>query len=890
MTARASEALKNSPRSTLLIAVLVLAGLIMGANYITLSSLRGSVLHSVRSNLNSMDIVLAQEVQRSFKVLDLSLSSVSDRIARLGITDPAALAREMSGNETYRWLREKISGMAHVEAISIISAGGKVVNYSRGWPVPPIDVVDRDYFQAMRADATLEAFVSRPVINRGNGAWSIFLARRLNSPDGEFMGLVLGVISLPYFDGYFKSIALSSGSAISLVRDDGSLLAGYAFDDTGGSAFRPATENENRGGPIWNDAQERRIVAKRRLPDYAISIEVSQAETSALASWRQLSNLSSAMAAACALMVGLVAMLAKRFMTQQRELALKIQRQNDHLDAALANMSTGLCMFDPNDRLVICNDKFAALYQLPEELRQSQTPRHDILRHLEAQGICKEGYASASIACRPLDVPGTARSADHATSNDIHELADGRQIAVVTQRMPDGGWVATHEDVTEERRFEAKIVHMAHHDALTGLANRVLLRERLEHALAYSARGTLSVAVFVLDLDRFKEVNDTLGHGVGDALLKSVAQRLKSCTRGGTTVARIGGDEFAIIEHVSDAGKEATALAMRLLKAVSAPYELGEHRVIVGTSIGIAVSPADGHDPEQLLKSADLALYRSKSDGRNRYCFFEPEMNARLQSRRTMEQDLRRAIANGEFELNYQPFFDLASDTISGFEALVRWHRPGYGLVSPAEFIPVAEETGLIVAIGEWVVRTACEEATKWPEGLRIAVNLSPLQFKNRGLLAMIADALSASGLANERLEVEITETALLQSDAATLKVVHELRQSGVKIAMDDFGTGYSSLAYLKNFPFDRIKIDRSFVRDLANDSRSVSILRAITALARNLGVMTIAEGVETEEQLAIIRAEGCSDVQGYLFSRPVPASRIPDLLVDRLRKIADAA
>jgi diguanylate cyclase (GGDEF)-like protein len=445
--------------------------------------------------------------------------------------------------------------------------------------------------------------------------------------------------------------------------------------------------------------------------------------------------------------------------------------------------------------------------------------------------------------------------------------------------MANGGMVTTHQDITEQRRSEAKIAHMALHDALTNLPNRVLLHERLEHALARSRRGEI-VATHILDLDHFKHVNDTLGHPVGDKLLQMVANRLRALVRNTDTVARMGGDEFAIVQVALSQVVDATSLAQRVIAALSEPYEIDGHQVVIGTSLGITLAPADGLIPEQLIRNGDLALYRAKGDGRGTYRFFEAEMDEQMQARRRLEQDLRRALIAGEFELHYQPVINIASGKISGLEALVRWQHPENGLVSPATFIPLAEETGLIVPIGEWVIRQACATAAQWPADLRIAVNLSPAQLRNPALPQMLVSALAASGLAPDRLELEITETVLLHDSAATLAILFRLRELGVRIAMDDFGTGYSSLSHLQRFPFDKIKIDRSFINNIAADVSSLNIVRAVAALASGLGVAATAEGVETPEQFDLIRSEGCTEMQGFLLSKPVPAHELEPLLL----------
>jgi diguanylate cyclase (GGDEF)-like protein len=429
--------------------------------------------------------------------------------------------------------------------------------------------------------------------------------------------------------------------------------------------------------------------------------------------------------------------------------------------------------------------------------------------------------------------------------------------------------------------------HMARHDALTGLANRNLFRERIEDGLQRVRRGD-SMAVLCLDLDYFKHVNDSLGHPIGDALLKVVAERLRTTVREGDTIARLGGDEFAVLQHGLKQPTGATTLAERLIEVLSAPYDIGGHQVIIGTSIGIAVAPDDGDEAAQLMKNADIALYRSKSDGRGRCHFFKPEMDAATKARRALELEIRRALNACEFELHYQPIINSETKQVSCCEALLRWRHPERGLVLPGEFLALAEEIGLIVPLGEWILRQACLDAVKWPEHIRVAVNVSPVQFKLGRLMETVIRALAASELAPSRLELEITEGVLLTEHSTTLEVLHQLHELGVKIAMDDFGTGYSSLSYLRSFPFDKLKIDQSFVRDMSNAS-SLSIVRALTGLCRSLDIVTTAEGVETIEQLESIRAEGCTEIQGFLVRAARPAAELPTFF-ENAHKLSVAA
>ncbi len=545
-----------------------------------------------------------------------------------------------------------------------------------------------------------------------------------------------------------------------------------------------------------------------------------------------------------------------------------LRQTNLRLDAALDNMSQGLCLFDAHNRLKVVNRRYLEIFGLSREEIQSGTTLRDILELSVASGNHAGKTANQLLAEQARFMTGRGAGTHYI------ELSGGRIVASVYTPTSDGGWVATYEDVTERRAAEAKIMHMARHDALTNLPNRVLFREEMEEALA---RGE-KLAVLFLDLDRFKSVNDTLGHPVGDALLCEVTKRLQIAAGGGDTVARLGGDEFAIVQ-IGARPTVASELAARVIDAISEPFDIRGHQVVIGTSIGIAIAPNDGNEPDQLLRNADMALYRAKSEGRGTYHFFQPEMDAQMQARHALEVDLRKALAAGDFELHYQPFMNLASGEVCGLEALIRWNHPSRGLVPPDEFIPVAEEIGVIMPLGDWVLKQACRDAAMWPSTLTIALNLSAAQFRNPAFALSVVAALDASGLDARRLELEITETVLLQDDRAVLNVLHQIRDLGVRIAMDDFGTGYSSLSYLRSFPFDKIKIDRSFIRELGKKDDCVAIIRAITRLGSSLGMTTTAEGVETQEQLEILRAEGCTQVQGYLLSPARPGAEILGLL-----------
>jgi diguanylate cyclase (GGDEF)-like protein/PAS domain S-box-containing protein len=479
---------------------------------------------------------------------------------------------------------------------------------------------------------------------------------------------------------------------------------------------------------------------------------------------------------------------------------------------------------------------------------------------------------------------GNRSSDEQAARTWKHVRADGSLIdlAIYSRQLVYGDQPAVLlalMDITERKRAEARLAFMAQHDGLTGLPNRNLLRQHMDEILQHTRRSADKVAVLVLGLDNFKAVNDTLGHGIGDKLLRGVAKRLRSTLRDEDTVARLNSDEFAIVQSGLGRPEDAVLLARRLLEAIGDPYLLDGHSVVISASIGIAMAPGDGEESEKLLKSADMALSRAKNDSRGTFSFFESGMDARAQSRRKIEIDLRDAIQNDVLRPYYQPLIDLSTGRITGFEALVRWPHPERGMISPAEFIPVAEETGLINGLGGLMLRRACMDAAQWPDDVRVAVNLSPLQFRVGNLLSVVMDALKQSGLPARRLELEITETLLLEKSSQVLATLHALRVLGVRISMDDFGTGYSSLSYLRSFPFDKIKIDQSFVRDLGANREGQAIVRSIISLGVGLGVTITAEGVETEAELSCLRSEGCHEGQGFLFSRARPNAEIIGLL-----------
>jgi len=560
--------------------------------------------------------------------------------------------------------------------------------------------------------------------------------------------------------------------------------------------------------------------------------------------------------------------------TEQRRAEQELKEQHRRFDAALANMSQGLLMYDADGTLIVRNQRFFDLYNVTP----SDFPLGMSHRALLEQMVRLRIYPSIDIDGEISKTRASLQAGETRSTN--RSLADGRTLLIARRPLAGGGWVATFEDITERRRAEERMSHLAHYDTLTDLPNRSVFRERLDQALGETPATPL--AIFSLDLDRFKAVNDTWGHPAGDWLLKCVAERLRHSLRSDTdVVARLGGDEFAILQFNPKVATDAEQLAKRIVAVVSQPFRDKGRDMHVGISLGIALYPGDGKDADTLLKNADMALYSGKSEGRNVYRFFEPGMDALVRERRALETDLETALKRQEFVLDFQPITNIASGEIVGAEALMRWNSPTRGLVAPDDFIAAAEDSGLIVPLGEWALKQACSVAAGWPPEMRIAVNVSAVQIRSADFARSVISALAVSGVPARRLELEITETVLMDESKTVLKTLRQLRELGVRIALDDFGTGYSSLGYLRRFPVDKIKIDRSFIHDIDNRD-TAAIVRTIIGLGAELGITVTAEGVETEAQLDMLRKAGCGEAQGYLIGVPSKAADIQRLLKSR--------
>ncbi len=751
--------------------------------------------------------------------------------------------------------------------ISLVTSDGYLTQRTTGVLPAPIYLGDRLHFQAQIDAKKDDLFIGTPIIQRTTGQPAIQVSRRLRTADGGFAGILSGQLDPAFVEQFSRTLKLGPGSNIAVRGFDGVLRASYGFVEapTRQTAVMANAIARARDGYVWGGGQAdgvRRLVTYRTVSGYPLVMTIGEAEAHIFENTNRQALIYFGIATALTLLtVFFIATIVQRQST--------LERLNRHFDAALGNMSQGLSMYDGDHRLVVWNNRFVQLYNFPPEFVKRGLPFKEVIDYLVATGAIKE---------QPDRY--IARRAEQLESAKIFSaqfvLDDGRTIAVINHAMANGGWVSTHEDITDRKNSEIRIEQLAHFDGLTGLANRNLFKERLEAALSRNRRLGTEFAVFLLDLDRFKAVNDTLGHQAGDKLLKGVAQRIKATCGEADIAARLGGDEFAVIARPGNGNllHRAAFLAARLIEAISAPDEIAGRPVVVGCSIGVALVPAHGERIDEILRNADLALYRSKSEGRNCFQIYSAQMKAEADRRSALEIDLREAIWGDQLEVHYQPIVDIVSRRVVSVEALARWNHPTRGPISPTEFIPVAEQTGLIVELGNWIMLQACRDATLMPSHIKVAVNLSPVQFAESNIVEWASFALADSGLPAERLEFEITEGVLLEDTERNLNSLRELKAMGISIALDDFGVGYSSLAYLTKFPFDKVKIDKSFI-DALDRTETSAVISSIVELANSLNLAILAEGIETEEQRKRVRSLGIKFGQGFLFAEPVPLDRL---------------
>jgi diguanylate cyclase (GGDEF)-like protein/PAS domain S-box-containing protein len=994
-------------QSTTYLGVAVIV-IIWGGIWLLAGQERDSATHVAVRQGGNLDRVLEEYIERVVHESDSSLLELR-----------RAYQRDPQNFDIADWVARTQSHNDLTVQFGVADAAGFVKLSSLGPVTHPIYVGDGTPFTQPRDNKADRLYISDPLIGHVTGKLTLEFTRRISNQDGSFAGVAVSSLDIVELERFFSSLDLGKSGVVAMIGADGVLCArggpdpasrGFAGKSVIHSMLFQALR-QSPAGYYWNTPNGgaefdgvNRLLTYRRVAGVPLIAVVGLAE-------RDIFQQSNAMlrkyilAGSAVTVIVLIVMIFGA--TQQAHILAataelhsskhSLEQSNLYLNTALKNMAHGLCMFDCEQRLVVCNERYGEMYGLSPAQTKPGTTLRSILEARVRAGRSpqdSEEYISTRLA-------EVAKRAPYYVEN---ALRDGHIYAVSHRPMPDGGWVATHIDITEQRRaereldetrqfldsiienipisvvvkdaktrkyllvnraFEAmlgvprdrmlnrtafdihrapdakniddadtealsdsdhvdhreieidtpvrgprmqltqrlvmknsqgepkfiiaviedvterkkseqRIAFLAHHDALTGLANRAALIQKIDEAAARQRRLREPFTVLLLDLDRFKQVNDTLGHPAGDSLLIEVAARLKSLLRETDVLARLGGDEFAVIQAGERNQHEAAkALAERIIEVLRKPFDLDGGGISIGTSIGIALASEGSIASDDLLKMADLALYRAKAAGRNGYCFFAAEMSEIASARQEIESDLRRAIRCNEFELHYQPIVDSKTRHICSAEALVRWRHPTKGLVYPDLFIPLAEETGLIVQIGEWVLRAACTEAATWPAGIKVAVNLSLVQFRKTNLPDMVMRALVDSGLRPERLELEITETALIESAAECLPALRQFKSMGITIVLDDFGTGYSSLSQLAMFPFDRIKIDKSFTQNLTKRSECAAIISATLTLAQSLDIATTAEGVETVDQYRLLRLAGVTSLQGYLFKRPGPASEI---------------
>jgi diguanylate cyclase (GGDEF)-like protein len=888
----------HSKRLMQLCGVLVLTMLISIAG--TIWHMRRTAISEASIEVTKLGVTISEQTARSVQAADLVLRALRSQVLASGAATPEDLNKFFEPMTTYQTLRRQTDELPQANAFTIVGADGKLVSYSRTWPVPPMDLSDRDYYRYFRDHDDAGMFVSEPVANRGNGRLTVYLARRVSGPAGQFLGLVLCALDLHYFQSFYKLIS-SNDMSVTLLRSDGTVLTGYPALPPGTykmPAGTPWYESAGHGEGIYLSSgllgRSGRLVSVHALVDYPIVVDVGIAYSQILAPWRGEALLIGTGTLCAIICVGLLlrALIRQLHRLEQSEAVLVTQNErlmlaqermrmqaallsanqaaltdkSEALETTLETMDQGLLTVTQEGRVAIYNRRLLELLDLPGEWLATKPHFAEVIAYQSSTG--------------EFDVPGQVIPAFVSSGS----LADqpyryermrpnGRSLEVHSIPLDGGGMVRTFTDITDRRRSEEQVRYFARHDSLTKLVNRVVFQERLQQAIALADRTGHSIAVLCLDLDRFKHVNDTRGHAVGDQLLADVSARLQSAVRDTDTVARMGGDEFAIVQPLVDQPNHAEQLASRLLELISRPYDIDGTPALIGLSVGISLYPAHGATAGVLLRRADTALYRAKADGRGVFRVFDQSMEEAQQDVFQVEHDLRQALDRNELEIAYQPIVDAATRGILCYEALLRWNHPLRGPVGPAEFIPLAEMSGSILAIGFWVLETACAEAATWSNGVRVSVNLSPLQFRQGELVALVKGVLTRTGLAPDRLSLEVTEGLLLDGTRQVLGMMEELRALGVRFSLDDFGTAHAGLSYLRCFSFDAIKIDKSFVQDAVTQPESRAIVKTILAMASVLKLNVIAEGVETEEQLTLLRQMRCRQVQGYLTGRPVPAN-----------------
>ena len=860
-------------RSSAIFGVVIIAMLWAGVGFKYFDDVQSDIKDAERANRN-FAMVFEENVLRSIGEIDKALLYLRRSIeSRKETTDFATIAN------TTDVLSEIIVQVAIIDANGIMRASN-----AGPQPAPLVDLSDREHFRVHLNSKADDLFISKPVVGRVSGKWSVQFTRRFSNSDGSFGGVVVASLDPEHLTKFYDRIDFGSSVSISLIGEDGVIRSsggssgGYELgqDLSHTELYKRLQTGTNATfeDNSFDDGQTQ-LVTIRKVRGHPLWVSVSSNKAELYKDSAAALKLNAGIASVLMLII-----LAAMELLLQTE--AKARLKAEQLQLTLENMSQGIMLVTKDLQIPIINGRCGELLDLPNEFIK-HPPRFDQLVDYQTQ------HGKLRQSATPNGREFFENSAKTNVSGQLavceRLMPNGTVIEVRSGHLPDGSFVQTFTDITKRWEAEAHVARLAAEDPLTGLPNRRVFRStldqmtRLAHPSVKDGQSKGDFAVLFLDLDRFKVINDTLGHRIGDLLLQEVAKRLRLALRATDILARLGGDEFAIVVPSFVTRSTIEVLANGLIVAVAQPYEIDGYRIRSNVSIGIAIGPQDGETVDDLLMAADLALYSVKAANRGTYKFYDKSMNRELNDRRQIEVDLREAIERNELELHYQPIINLGRNVITGFEALARWRHPVKGMVPPALFIPVAEDSGLILPLGEWALREACRTAAQWSDDLHIAVNLSPMQFQTPNLFSLIQGILAETGLAPHRLELEITERIFMENNDSTLSTLRRLKELGVRVSLDDFGTGYSSLSYLRSFPFDKIKVDRAFISDLKESSDHVVIVQAVVSIARALGMTTTAEGVETEEQQQFLTTLGCDEVQGYLYSAPVPIENVPELI-----------
>ena len=874
----------------ILSAAVIVIAITLGTGYFAMQY-RERALEVAERELNNSALLLSRHFDQQLLDLQHVQEDVVTSLRADGVHTADDFESKMSTLSAHEMLRTKLSVMPHVGALNLWSAKGWLINSSEMWPVADKTVTDRRYFQEFMSGKPTPDVIVEPVVSKVTKIWTTIFARKIIGRKGEIIGFAVRGVEPSHFEDFVASLALDSDTAISMIHRDGTIIARYPKDDAligqNVAEYGRVSARAGAGRQYFGTLHQREIVGRQgRRGQVADALSDphrrDHQDGDRTADWRAQTRLQFfAAALAVVVVIGMVFLIVRQLRSQHAAAQRKLSEKSQHLDTAINNMTQGLLLFDSSGRLVICNRQYIDMFGLSTDVVKPGCHLRDLIRHRQELGSFV-GDVDAYCA-RFLDPNGSL------VQDTVTSTPDGRTIRLIYKRSPDGGWATTLEDVTEGRRDQARIEHLAHYDALTNLPNRTLFQRHAEELLLEAEGRAVRDPLY-----RHRRVQAHQRYA-GTSDRRRVPQGRGGAVAPVGRVRRISSPASAGMNSpssstASGAPRTFTALVARIYQALRTPFDCHGHQLSSDASIGIAIAPRDGTDLFDLLKNADLAMYAAKAAGRRTYRFFDPEMEQQANHRRELEADLRAALAQGAFELHYQPQVDLRSDGVTGCEALLRWRHPVRGMVSPADFVPVAEETGLIEEIGQWVLRTACAEAATWPADVRIAVNVSPIQFRSETLSLKVAAVLAETGLDPRRLELEITEAVLIADDDAALATLNQLRALGVHIALDDFGTGYSSLQYLQRFPFDKIKIDRSFVKEVTRNSSSASIIRAVVSIAADRNMITTAEGVETLQQRETVQNLGCTQMQGFLFSAARPAQEIRALLASGEGGVEDAA